>query len=206
MTSQLNRLAYAALNLRFNPFGELSREQRVLLAVVDIGDLPQRLCQPRVAIQFLADHGYGKSTHLLALHAQFSQYTYTQVHTNVKPHFTAQEIQFVDSIENLSRLQRARLYRLSPRIAFTTHRDLSQELTTAGYSVYTRTLNQQSVDRVQAIFNRRIAHARRFHDEPVPTVTAATVSRLIERFDGNIRAMEYELYEMFQDLKAVADV
>ena len=63
-------LPFAHLNLRFNPFGEATPEERAKLAVVDIERFAQRLCAPGFAVQFIGEHGRGKSTHLLALHAR----------------------------------------------------------------------------------------------------------------------------------------
>jgi fumarate reductase flavoprotein subunit len=64
-------LPFAHLNLRFNPFGELDLHLRADVAVVDLADWPKRLAAGRFAIQFLADCGRGKTTHLLALRRHF---------------------------------------------------------------------------------------------------------------------------------------
>jgi len=58
----MHGLPYANINLRFNPFGELNPDERQQLACVDVSGLAQYLSAPRTAVQFLADHGRGKTT------------------------------------------------------------------------------------------------------------------------------------------------
>lgn len=200
------RLAFSHLNLRFNPFGELNRIQRARVAVVDLEDLPQLLLTPGTALQFVADHGRGKSTHLIALHEQLPQCPYTQIHHGDRPKFSQQDIQFVDSIENLSRFARSRLYKRSRSIALTSHCDLSDELTKAGYLVVTRHITQQCPERIANLLNRRILFARRNPDLRVPLLTSETINRLMQECGTDIREMENRLYETFQIMKEIEDV
>lgn len=80
--AEIPRSPYARFGLYRNPFGELTREERAQLAVVDTGGFREFLgCdakrnrdrsplhQARRAVQFYGDCGYGKTTHLLALEA-----------------------------------------------------------------------------------------------------------------------------------------
>ncbi|MEL6898457.1 MAG: hypothetical protein AAFP90_20360, partial [Planctomycetota bacterium] len=63
---------FAHLNLRRNPFGEITHEERGLLAIVDPVPLLQFLADDQttpVAIQIIADCGRGKSSTIHALHA-----------------------------------------------------------------------------------------------------------------------------------------
>ena len=206
MVNLASALAYSHLNLKINPFGELNREQRARVAVVDIEGLRDALMEPGTAIQFEGNHGHGKSTHLLALHALLPQYPYTQIHTDDKPRFTREDVQFVDSIEHLSRWKRRRLYRRSGSISFTSHSDLSVELEEAGYNVISRHIAQRCPARLTELLNRRIRFARRDKNVPVPLIREATATQLISRFGTDIRAMENHLYEVFQDLKEIQDV
>lgn len=206
MNMHAPQLAFSHLNLRFNPFGELNRSQRAQVAVVNLDNLPRLLLEAGTAVQFVADHGRGKSTHLIALHAHLSQFPYTQIHHSDKPQFTKQDVQFVDSIENLSRFRRSRLYKRSRSIALTTHRDLSDELIKAGYTVITRQISQQCPERLAAVLNRRILFAQRDPNSPVPLLTKATIKQFIHQHGTDIREMENQLYEIFQNLKEVKNV
>ena len=57
---------YAHLNLRWNPFGEATPEERADLALVDYPAFESFL-KPGVALELRADHGRGKSTTLWGL-------------------------------------------------------------------------------------------------------------------------------------------
>ena len=87
MVKKNKGLPFAHLNLRFNPFEELTREERAVTAIVDLDELPELHSKDRVAVQFLGEHGRGKSTHLIALHKQFKDSLYTQIHIGDKPVF-----------------------------------------------------------------------------------------------------------------------
>jgi hypothetical protein len=58
---------YSHLNLRRNPFGEASTEERIPLAVANIEEIRQYFMRPKTAIQLMGEHGRGKTSHLLAL-------------------------------------------------------------------------------------------------------------------------------------------
>ena len=52
---------YARLNLKFNPFGELTREQRRQVAVAELTNVLDWLSEPRRAVQFVGPCGHGLS-------------------------------------------------------------------------------------------------------------------------------------------------
>ena len=71
----MSSLPFAHLNLRRNPFGEFSVEERAQLAVVDlepaIAHLSSDVANGRGAVvQVLGEKGFGKTTHLLALYSR----------------------------------------------------------------------------------------------------------------------------------------
>ena len=199
------KLAFSHLNLRFNPFGELNPEQRKQIAAVDIESLKNALNENGVAIQFLADHGRGKTTHLLSLHQHYPEARYLKLYLGDKPDFFHQKIHFIDSIENITKKQRRDLYKKSGSIACTTHTDLSQELSRAGFKVISKTVSLNDVKTLQMIFKKRIEYSRRGAGD-VPTVDVCFVNELVKIFGDDIRAMEHHLYEKFQALERIDDV
>ncbi|NRB37964.1 MAG: hypothetical protein HRU20_05780 [Pseudomonadales bacterium] len=195
-------LSYAALNLRFNPFGELDMDERQHLACVNIEGLIVRLQEKKVVIQFIADHGRGKTTHLLALHRHFKQLVYIKLFPDEKAVIPKDNVLFVDSIENLKFWRRMRLYRQCQQLAVTTHRDLSREMRWAGLNVVSVNVSVTSIEQLERIFSQRIEYARR-GDGVVPTLDSALLKRLKNTYGDNIRAMESELYDYFYQLKGV---
>lgn len=196
------KLAFSHLNLKFNPFGELNVEQRKQVCVVNIDSIKNDLNQHGVAIQFLADHGRGKTTHLLSLHKHYPETEYIKIFTGNLPIFTRQKCRFVDSIENLSKKNRKLLYKKSASIACTTHTDLSNELMSAGYQVITKTICQRDDDILKQVFNKRIEHSRR-NVGGVPLIENRHIKDLKSRYGDDIRAMEHHLYEKFQCLERI---
>lgn len=198
-------LPFAHINLCFNPFGELDKTDRSYLAVVNLDNLPILLNKSGQAIQFVADHGRGKSTHLIALHQQFAQAPYVQLHAGSRPSFTASDLCFIDSIENLSFFKRLKVYRKMGSLALTTHRNLSLELSLAGYQVTTISVALTDTHTLQQVFNRRIEHARR-NAGPVPVLDLHHIQKLQKRFSDDIRSMEHYLYNIFQSLTDIHHV
>lgn len=204
-------LAFAHLNLRRNPFGELSAHERGQLAIVEISDITTFLDQPSTkqspVVQIVGEKGYGKTTHLLALQNCYPHCTYTwmpegeyvSVNTNGDP-------VFVDEAQRLSRKQQASLWRGKKRLVLATHQNFAQSLRSAGRPVLTiEARRNTSPAHVHAIMNERIRLFRRSL-EPVPEVSLSVAEQLCERYGSDIRAMLGCLYEHFQSMKDFEDV
>jgi hypothetical protein len=198
-------LPFAHLNLRFNPFGELTREQRAATAIINLDKLPALNSKSRIAIQFIGEHGRGKSTHLIALHKQFKNSPYTQIHIGDKPTFNNNDVQFIDSIEMLPAARRKKIYRSTNILAITTHNDLTNELQTAGFEVINKRITVDNEQHIKQIFDTRIELARR-NTGLLPDIDINTVRTLITKFNDDIRAMEHHLYETFQQLQEIGNV
>ena len=72
-------LPFSHLNLRCNPFGELTTEEWATLADVDVEPFLATLLVPHSAIQFIGEKGYGKTTHLLAIRSHFESAGYVHL-------------------------------------------------------------------------------------------------------------------------------
>jgi hypothetical protein len=190
-------LPYAHLNLRFNPFREATREERAALAVVDIDDLVPWLAAPRRVVQFVAPHGHGKSTHLIALHARFPGAPFIKIHEGERAGIPEVPLVFIDEIELMPR--RRDLWRRSGSFAFGSHRDLGAEL--RGLVVRTVVLGEP---RLRELVDRRIEWARR-GPGPVPRVSDRTLATLTARHGGDVRAIEAELYDVVQRMREAGD-
>jgi hypothetical protein len=198
-------LAFAGLNLLRNPFGELDAEDRLRAGVVELGDLPGFLRRGRTAVQFLGEHGRGKTTHLLALSAHFPAAPFFKVLAGDRSPRGAWETGFVDSLDCLAPGDRGRTCRQFGSLAFTSHADLAQSLTGEGFSVRTVRVGQADPDRIERILNRRIELARR-GPGALPRIGSDCVRELIGLYGDDIRAMEDRLYERFQEMKGTGHV
>ncbi len=190
-------LAFARLNLRRNPFGEMNPEARASLAVVDLGDIAERIQRPGNAVQFLAPHGRGKTTHLLALRRQVPSLEFQRIVADGVPEFEGERTRLIDSFDKLGRRQRKLAYRSSTSLAVTTHIDLAEEFHRAGYQVTTRVVRTVDAGTLAEIFRQRIEWVRR-DSGPVPTVSPCQIAHLMRAFGTDVRAMEAELYTWFE--------
>lgn len=193
------QFAFAHLNLTKNPFGDLSRDERAGLVLFDTAPLARELALPRTVVQFVADHGRGKTTRLIALHGAFPDAPYVKLERARRVEVPASEILFVDSFEILGWFGRRRVYGKVDSLAVTTHSDRSREFRRAGFRVVSVKVSEADPYRLLEIFQRRVEAVRRA-DGPIPEITEALVRELVRRFGDDVRAMEGRLYDRFQAL------
>jgi hypothetical protein len=202
-------LPFVHLNLRCNPFGELEPEERAELAVVTIDTvrIVAQLSQPGFAIQFLGRRGSGKSTHVLALRRHFPGAPYIHIAQGARVlDIPPVPVHFIDEMQRVPWPRRWRILRRRASFVISSHRDHSWEFRWAGLRFETVRLGGLTVERLQAIVDRRIEWVRRRADLPVPTVSPTALAALIARYGDDVRAIECHLYEAYQRLEGVAEV
>ncbi len=195
-------LPFAHLNLRRNPFGAVSEENGVQLAVTDVDELTDHLREPGTAMQFVADRGRGKTTQLRVLHQQFSDKNTCLrcVRRNETFHVPEVPFPFVDEFQRIDSANRLRLYHTAERIALTTHHSVADELQTHGFDVRTVHPGVQDPEQLKRIIDRRIEWARR-DEGPVPELTLRDVRTLYDQFGSDLRSLFEHLYNVFQKLE-----
>ncbi len=204
-------LPFEHLNLRRNPFGEFSSEDRTQLAIVDLkaalDHLQAAAKKLPPVLQVTGEKGFGKTTHLLAIAACFPEAAY--VHIPEGEHRTIPEIGeplLIDEAQRLTLWQRLWLFRSRRTLVLGTHRDFTSELKRAGRSVLTLDAARHTTpERIEQILNDRIRSVRRSSDS-IPTVTTATANTLFGLYGSDLRRIQHHLYEMFQNLGSVQDV
>ena len=203
----LSGLAFEALNLCRNPFGELEAHDRAALAVVEpaLLERARELRRGGQALLFLGDCGRGKSTHLHALHALHPSAPLTCVGPGECPRIPAAPVVFVDEVQRLSRRRRERLFRRRASFVLGSHRDHGAELERAGLRVTTVRVGGVDAHRLEHILAKRIEAARRAPG-PVPRIPRDTLEALTRQFGDDLRAIEDHLYGIFQALEEVCDV
>ena len=205
-TSSICHLPYAHLNLRRNPFGEFSEEDRTVLAQVDVGDVVSRLSEPGFVVQYVGEKGYGKTTHLLSIRSHFDTARYVHIAEGERGIVPSGCPILIDEAQRLTLWQRMRLFRSRVPLVLGTHRDFSRELRRAGRVLQTIQVEAETdVNRLHQLLNTRILWVRR-NDGPLPSITRSTASSLLQRFGPNIRGILHELYEVFQNQPVITDV
>ena len=200
-------LPFAYLNLRRNPFGELTREERTQLAVVEIQEALEHLTLPRSCVQVVGEKGYGKTTHLLAIAGHFPDSSYIHIPEGercVIP--SGGNPLLIDEAQRLTRLQRWSVLRSGRRLVLGTHEDFAKGLDRAKRPVLTLAADRLTdAARVFRILNARIQLARRASG-PIPSISESTVIQLLARFGSDLRSIEHSLYHVFQQLGEIRDV
>jgi len=202
---QLTR-PFVHLNLRINPFGEIGLEHRAELAVVDIQSLIRPLTEPGFAVQFMGGKGRGKTTHVLTLLAHFPDAAYIHLPEGWHGEIPHSHPAFIDEIQRVPRRQRREVFARPVSFVLGTHVNYESELRRAGLQCCTiHPGDLLNAERLGTIIDRRIEWARR-GPGPVPGVRAKTIDQLLIEFGSDVRAIEGQLYEWFQELDCVKDV
>ena len=120
-------LPFAHLNLRRNPFGELTAPERATLAVVDL-DAAAAALDAGAIVQLVAPHGRGKTTHLLALHARHAGAPFRRAGREGIFDLPTEGVAFVDEVDVLDGPARRALWVRAGALAVATHVDHGREI------------------------------------------------------------------------------
>jgi hypothetical protein len=204
---------YAKLNLIRNPFGELTRNERAALAVVDCREWVAILSQSNTAVQFLGPCGHGKTTHLLALAQALLEsipesspesflraaYVYLPP-SGPRPKIPRTRPLFIDEAQRLGWWERRQVFTAGGPLVLGSHEDLRPALERAGMRVVTvEVANGTTPERLVEIANRRV-EASRLDAGPVPRIELPQAIELRRQHGCDIRRIEDDLYRHFQQL------
>ncbi|TWU20658.1 hypothetical protein Pla52o_45370 [Novipirellula galeiformis] len=193
-------LPWAWCNLWRNPFGELTREERAELAVVDVAELAAGVQGEKAAVQLIGDCGRGKTTRMLALWRHFPDASYVYLDEDLPCGAIAEgNPLLIDEAQRLPRKVMHRIFAVGLPLVLATHRDLTRALKKAGYRVTTYHLGDTNDARlVLESANRRI-EASRLGPGSVPNLSLQDANELVSRFGSDIRGIEGYLYEQVQN-------
>lgn len=192
-------LPWASCNLRRNPFGELTREERAEVAVVDVDRIAGRVTKPHSAVQLIGDCGRGKTTRMLALMNRFPDASYVYLPEDRPcPAIAEGHPLLIDEAQRLPKTACRSIFATGLPLVLATHRDLGRMLRSFRYDVYTERIGEgNTAELLQRLLNRRI-EASRLQDGPLPVVSMDTANQLVKRFGSDIRGIEDYLYERVQ--------
>ncbi len=189
--------AYATLNLRWNPFSEPNQDERAALAV----DIPNFFLTPKQAIVFLGQKGRGKTTHLLALHQKIPNTPYVHLPEFGKhPRIPRAKIVFLDEAQRIPHLIRWFIWQRAKTWVIASHEDHTRELERAGFKVLLIALTGLSLDKLEAMIEKRLEWARR-SDGDIPRIPKAKLMQLLELYGDDLRTIEGVLYDEYEQMQ-----
>lgn len=196
-------LAFAHLNLRYNPFGALTLEGMGELALVDTDRYRNCLQAERAALQFVGEKGYGKTTRLRALGREWPGAVYVRIPPDSRIEVPTGSPLLVDESQNLGWWRRRRLFAGPSRLVLGTHVDHSRELRRHGRSVTTIAVEDETTpELLHRLIQRRIEAARRGAG-PLPVVELETARKLLAQHGPDVRTILSVLYHRVQSLEGV---
>ncbi len=195
---------WIGFGLHCNPFGELSREDRIAAAVVDVNRIANHVCEPRTAYQLVGECGRGKTTRMLVLSRQILDSVYVYIAEDEPcPAIPHGSPCLIDEAQRLPRVARKAVFASGLPLVLATHRDLTRSLKRHGYSVVTEAIGLGNDARhLCRVLNRRIEVCRigdsQIDGAAVPQVTLRDAKWLFDRFGTDFRSAEHFLYEKVQ--------
>ncbi|WP_345683285.1 hypothetical protein [Novipirellula caenicola] len=192
-------LPWAWCNLWRNPFGELTREERAELAVVDVAELASHVQGSQRALQLIGECGRGKTTRMLALLRHFPDASYVYLDEQLPCGAIAEGVPLlIDEAQRLPRKVMHRVFATGLPLVLATHRDLTRPLKKAGYGVTTYRLGDTNNARLVAESANRRIEASRLGPGPIPRLSIRDADALVSRFGSDIRGIEGYLYDQVQ--------
>jgi len=191
--------AYRDLDLRWNPFGELTPAERGQLAVVDAGDADVIRPGRFRPVQIIADAGHGKTTHLLALAQRTAGAIYEYVPEGTDTYQSAplpEHLFLLDEAQRVRPAHLRRLLRSHPWLVFGTHQDLSPF---SPHPVRTLRLTQLSGEKLHQIALARLQWAHGQAPGNPPALPPGLLESLRQKHGANLRAIEDDLYVWYQN-------
>jgi len=202
--------SFRDIGFECNPFRALTREEWIAAAVIP--ESVRRLVQAGGHVQILGETGAGKTTALLALEDEFRRGGRSCAYENIPPKanrfhtkLIGLDVFLLDEAQRLSGgflffgNERGRLIRAAKkgvRLILGSHEDLTEIFRAATLILRTVRLEPPGAERLSEILERRLslfacqADRAGFSEE--------SVEWLRGKFSGDLRTMEFFLYDYFQ--------
>jgi hypothetical protein len=192
-------LPWARCNLRRNPFGELTPQERAEVAVVDVESIARRVARTGSAVQLIGDCGRGKTTRMLALARRLPAASYVYLPEDGPcPAIAEGSPLLIDEAQRLPKAAWRCVFATGLPLVLATHRNMSRLLRRFDYSVQTDWIGEGNTpELICQLLNQRM-EASRLREGPIPVISLDDADRLFKRYGSDIRGIENYLYERVQ--------
>lgn len=190
-------------HFKYNPFSGVLKDDiaKILVPHFDIADLVLKIKKSdSVNIEFLGKQGRGKTTHLIYLQQQMTEYPIFLLNSNSRIQEITDDhakIVFVDSIHHLNVFERIRLFKLKDKVIYTTHWPRKVECLLAGKNNYSIKFKGINANKLLEIINKRLQLAS-YETNQHKVFNREEIKILIKKFGDNYRGIINFLYDKYQ--------
>lgn len=152
------------------------------------------------AIEFLGKQGRGKTTHLVYLQKQISQYPIFKLNANSdfsEVINSPSETLFIDSIHHFNLMERVKLFKSKRVVIYTTHWNRKLDCLLAQKKYYSINFNSINTELLSSIINRRIQLALKEKCEN-EFIKHDEIKGLVKRFGDDYRGIINHLFSRYQ--------
>ncbi len=162
--------------------------------------MPEFFLEPKKAILILGEKGRGKTTHLLALHQKNPDAPYVHLPEFGKhPSIPRSTIVFLDEAQRVPRPTRRFIWQRAKTWVIASHENHASELEQAGFKVEILHLTGLTLEKLEAVIEKRLEWAKRSDLEP-PHIPQQRLEQLLKQFGDDLRGIEGALYDEYQKL------
>ncbi|WP_298781934.1 hypothetical protein [uncultured Polaribacter sp.] len=191
------------IRFKFNPFSGVLEDdiEKILVPKFNLDKIVSKIKNAdSLNIEFLGKQGRGKTTHLIYLQKQMTEYpifllnsssTITDIINNKA------SIVFIDSIHHLNIFERVKLFKIKEKVIYTTHWSRKLDCYLAGKKHYCIKFKGINKETLLKILNKRLQLASYLEKEK-ESFTTNEIKLLIKKFGDNYRGIINYLYEKYQ--------
>jgi hypothetical protein len=196
------------LGFRANPFRALEDDEWSDIVVLTNSAI--QAADDGGHVQVLGERGHGKTSTLLGLQAHLrgsghaASYEYLPELQNVfHSKLDGVDVFLLDEAQRLNTTERARLLyeaKAGCRLILGSHEDLTGLFTVAGMPLATLLPETAGRAHLEAVLARRLTFFALSPEAAAITLDDTAIAYLAQTFGGNLRAMQWFLYEVFQSV------
>ncbi|WGH75304.1 hypothetical protein P8625_14700 [Tenacibaculum tangerinum] len=195
---------YQKLNLKYNPFSFLNRNELLLTTVerINLTNLASEIKRNDTCfVEFIGRKGRGKSTLLNLLYTKYlPEATFIPLKTkNFTPILVTEGILIIDSFQKLSIKNKHHLLNNQKKIIVASH--YSHKILLHQNKSFTKKINFNTlgvdIDLLEKIVKNKIQLASLDHQKASPKIPREFLKSLLKKHGNNLREIQLSLYELF---------
>ncbi|PKH52666.1 hypothetical protein CXF68_19025 [Tenacibaculum sp. Bg11-29] len=188
---------------KYNPFSGILEDdiEKILVPKFNLDNIVSKINNSdSLNIEFLGKQGRGKTTHLIYLQKQMTEYPIFLLNSSSTITDIINDkasIVFIDSIHHLNIFDRIRLFKIKEKVIYTTHLSRKLDCFLARKDNYSIKFKGIDKEILREVLNKRLQLAS-YKKKKQETFTENEIKLLIQKFGDNYRGIINYLYEKYQ--------